>query len=143
VSRHGQLADDLRIVLIAKQAEIEAKTGDNGLDAVAWLPTGDRATTMVTVFAQCACGKEWRKKQQEAGEQEWSSVLAFRSPVVNMTLIPYSFRKPDGSWSTDYHVRKGVLLDRERILDALAEANVDYAPLVPAVVDEVVGHGAG
>jgi hypothetical protein len=139
--RFQRLAQDLRVKLLAEQAEIEARGGDNGLDAVAWLPTGDDAATIVSIFAQCACGKKWRDKQHEGTELRWAPVLAFRTPIVNVTLIPYSFRRSDGLWHADYHVEKGVLLDRERILEALAANEADHSPLVPAVVDEVIRQG--
>ena len=139
----NQLAEDLRVKLIADQEEVERNySGDNGLDAVAWLPTGDQAPSLVSVFAQCACGKRWRQKQHEAAEQRWGNVMAFRSPLVNLTLIPYSFRRPDGSWEMDMHVERGVLLDRERILHALDAAGADHATLVPEFVDAVVRKGA-
>lgn len=138
-----QLAKDLRVKLLADREEVEANySGDNGLDAVAWLPTGDQAPSLVSVFAQCACGSKWRSKQHEGSEQRWGHVMAFRSPLVNMTLIPYSFRRPDGTWDKELHVERGVLLDRERILHALEAGGADHAALVPALVDELVAHGA-
>lgn len=125
-SKLQQLETDFRIKLIAQQEEIETNySGDNGLDAVAWVPTGDNAETMVSLFAQCACGKRWRGKQQEASEVTWSGVFSFRSPIVNMLLIPYSFRKADGSWHQDYQVERGVLLDRERLIEAVRGADTE------------------
>ncbi len=139
----SKLATDLRVKLIADQAEVEAKAGDNGLDAVAWFATGDDAPTVMSVFAQCACGKGWRTKQHEASEARWVSVFAFRSPVVNMTLIPYSFRRPDGLWQCDTHVERGVLFDRERIVAALASDEAGGALDEPPALDAILRKGVG
>lgn len=119
-----QLRDDMRLELLAKaQEEIvdaEKTSGDNGLDVVAWFPVSDEATSLVTIWGQCACGAEWYKKFHEPSEQNWSSVFAFRFPVVNALLIPHCFRSTDGLWYEEVKVKRGVLVDRLRITDVVA-----------------------
>jgi hypothetical protein len=139
-----KLASDLRIEVVAKEEELKKNySGDNGLDIVAWAPMGDRATGLVVLFAQCASGSRWKAKQGEPSEDRWRRVLQFTAPLVNVTIIPYCYRRPDGSWYIDYQLSHGVLIDRLRLIEALQHSPEDQegalADLTDSVIDELLG----
>lgn len=134
-----RLADDLRLKLLASEQEVsENLRGDNGLDLVAWSPTGDEAPGLVIFFGQCASGANWRGKQLEPSQQKWSNVLSFPAPLVHGTFIPLCYRKVDGSWHREYQMAQGVLFDRLRLMLALKESPGDAAGAAGEITDDLV-----
>lgn len=99
-------------------------------DVVAWFPVADPASNIITLFAQATCQRQWDKKMLEPTTQHWAPIFKFTSPVINILLIPYCFRQPDGSWFSKIKVLEGVLFDRVRILGSI-EADVDLTAAWP------------
>lgn len=121
-----KLGEDLRVAVIPTREEVQTNlSGDHGLDIVAWAPPGDEAPGLVVFFAQCACGRRWMTKQHEASDMHWRGVLSFTAPLAYGTLIPYCYRKIDGSWYVNYQLEHGVLMDRLRLLLALRRSPED------------------
>lgn len=138
------LAEDVKAPLKISQEEVAQNiSGDHGLDIAAWFPFEDEQKGPLTLFAQCACGTEWRKKQQEAADSRWRSILDLSSPLVNATLIPYWYRESDGAFHAAYVIEHGLLFDRERIVLSIvsAEAPVPMDDLPHALMGELQASG--
>lgn len=116
-----RLATDLRISLEVDLSAIKpTNVGDQGIDAVVWFETGDRSRSVVAVFVQCACSvDEWPRKSGEVAEDAFAYWFHFYSPITNLLMIPFCFRRLDGDWFDTTKMKKGVLFDRSRILLSL------------------------
>jgi hypothetical protein len=124
--RLQRLARDLRVRLLTEEDELSAhNVGDSGLDIVAWFPFDDRASNLVTIFGQCACGAAWDGKLYEATAGNWRVHLAFTSPLVNVLFIPHCYRQIGGAWFERVGVKEGVLIDRLRITLLMEQADTD------------------
>lgn len=114
------LAKDLGEVVLAKERDINKRdTGDNGLDLVAWMPLGDSLPGRPIFFAQCACTRDWTTKQLSSSAEAWNRTISFISDPTNMVFIPFDYRIPGGEWYTEMHIKKSVVIDRQRILSTL------------------------
>ncbi len=138
-----QLSADLRLRLIALEEEvIENRSGDSGLDLVAWAPIGDDAPGLMIFFGQCASGTKWRGKQLEPSQQNWANVFVFPAPLIHGILIPFCNRKVDGSWHRQYQIAQGVPIDRLRLILALQDSPEDaklaYGEIALSLVDALV-----
>lgn len=104
--------------------------GDNGLDIVAWIPTGDNLNGKVVVFGQCACTPEWVTKQHSSSDDAWYEVITLQSRPVNMCFIPYDFRRADGRWFKAASIKRTSIVDRRRLFHYLDLSNETEADLV-------------
>jgi len=110
------LAQNLNATLLASQEDIHGN-GDGGLDLVAWIPFEDTNGGMMVVFAQCACTSEWIIKQDQASyESRWKQRIQLRQPSSTITFMPFCFRKMDGTWLNNDHIRS-IVIDRERFIN--------------------------
>jgi len=67
----------------------EKGTKDLGLDIVGWLPFDDMIGNYLSIFVQCACGKNWNKKLSET--KRYNRLLkAYLSDFTHSLFIPYS-----------------------------------------------------
>ena len=115
----GTLAADLGEMVIVSESDFDPRsTGDEGLDIVAWIPTGDENSGKLLLFAQCACGLEWKGKQASSDAQRWRQMMTFKSPPSNLAFIPFHFRKADGTWYVNKDITT-LLFDRQRLVHAL------------------------
>jgi len=132
--RLSSLASMINAKVLVDPGDFHPKdSGDNGLDVVAWIPTGDRAKGVPSFFAQCACGVSWQGKQFEASPERWKEFMQLASPPTKVTFIPFYFRRPGGLWYADSDV-SGVLVDRLRALRVLEDC--DLSDELKAIVDE-------
>jgi hypothetical protein len=99
-------------------------TGDEGLDLVAWIPTGDRLSSSLIYFAQCACTYDFVSKQHTSSHYAWAQKLVFKNPPSNSTFIPHCFRGSDGKWINSNDIAYTYLMDRIRILKFYEDNNV-------------------
>ena len=90
---------------------------DLGLDIVGWLPFDDNIGNYISVFGQCACGKEWNKKLNET--RRYNNFLnSYLSEITHSLFIPYSLiNYNDSSFYEHHEFGESVLLfERKRIL---------------------------
>lgn len=64
-------------------------TQDLGLDIVGWLPFSDKIGNYISVFGQCACGKDWNKKLGETRHYD-NFLDSYLSEITHSLFIPYS-----------------------------------------------------
>ncbi|MDF2571143.1 MAG: hypothetical protein K0R55_2747 [Sporomusa sp.] len=116
-----QLADDLRTSIICSERAFQGnRSGDAGIDIVAWYPLPDAAPGIPVYFSQCACSVEsWEEKQMSISRDKWDGRLRFLTPFSACMCIPFSFRDSTGMWDNDDSIVKTLLLDRDRIIALL------------------------
>jgi hypothetical protein len=120
VEKIGLLASDLGEKTRFDGDEFSEKDfGDNGLDVVAWFPSGDPLNGKIVIFGQCACTPEWVAKQHSSGDDAWYEVMSLMARPVNVCFIPYDFRRPDGRWYKRSSIQRTVVVDRRRLLHQL------------------------
>lgn len=126
------LAKDLKVEV--REHEIENISDRNnqerGLDVIGWIPFGDRCPNIITVLAQCACGKDWISKHHDT--KRYTHYLKFyRLKPFHAIFIPYALIGKDGG-SKFYRsddVEDGTLVfERKRILE-LFVAETEYEKL--------------
>ena len=86
-----KLADCMNLTVNEEYLDSVSSKGtqDLGLDVVGWLPLEDKIGNHISVFAQCACGKEWNKKLNET--RRYNKFLnLYLSDITHSLFIPYS-----------------------------------------------------
>ena len=139
VEKIRKLCHLLGAELIVTESDFkERDTGDNGLDIVGWLKSGDEIGSKLTFFGQCACTHEWVTKQHSSGDDAWSSVARFISRPANMCYIPFDFRSPDRSWFWPRKIHRTHLIDRFRILFDLGLQSRSVSPELEDALNDII-----
>jgi hypothetical protein len=120
----GKLIDKIRKLCELLGAELHAddadfsarNTGDNGLDVVGWLRSGDASGSKIAFFGQCACTHEWETKQFSSSDDAWNGIAHFVSRPTNICYIPFDFRSVDRAWLWPKRIRRTHMVDRFRLL---------------------------
>jgi hypothetical protein len=100
-------------------------TQDLGLDIVGWLPFSDNIGNYISVFGQCACGKDWNKKLNET--RRYNRFLkTYLSEITHSLFIPYSLINYNNSTFYEHHEFGGsiLLFERKRILSLINDENI-------------------
>ena len=75
----NRMALDIREKVVCKKNDFKpSNTGDAGLDLVAWLPLefdSEMRRGFFVMFGQCACTRDWVKKQFETSYDTWKNYL--------------------------------------------------------------------
>ncbi len=134
------LADDLN-ERIGKDVNEEGypatNFGDDGLDLVAWIPSGDNQPSKIIYFGQCACTSDWISKQSSSSYEAWSNKISLTNYPTNMVFIPFCYRNYNGEWFKLSDIRKSFLLDRLRLINYLDSTN-DLEQEINALLDSVI-----
>jgi hypothetical protein len=127
VTKIEKLSTDIREkILVDLVTDFEpSDQGDNGLDLVAWIPNGDDAPGLLTVFGQCACTPAWVQKQHSSSKDAWEPIFRFTTSPVNYCFIPYDFRDLKGSWYQRRSIHNSVLMDRRRIMRSFGSPDIN------------------
>jgi len=116
--------------------------GDLGIDLVAWLPISEDEcySYIQIIFAQCAAGKNWLKKQDEPIRSVKNCISRIDNPI-NMMFIPYDARNADRNFHEEAKIESSLLLfDRRRIVSLLsgsAEMVCELASFAPIIIGMV------
>lgn len=137
ITRLSLLAEDLGSKLLDPANKVSPRaSGDGGLDIVGRPLLSGPKTRLPVLFAQCACGKDWLKKQAEVAPTRWSTRLEPTVPIMPVTIIPYAFQDEQGAWHREFEIDNGVLIDRLRWMALLANRDDDaYADVPFSLVD--------
>lgn len=95
-------------------------TKDGGLDIVSWIPFEDQISNFISVFVQCACGKDWNKKLSET--RRFNRVLKMYLNRINHSIfIPYSLINYNKSEFYEHHEfgEDTLVFERKRILSLI------------------------
>ena len=102
---------------------ISAKgTQDLGLDIVGWLPFNDNIGNYISIFGQCACGKNWNEKLNET--RRYNNFLnPYLSKFIHSLFIPYSLINYNDSNFYEHHEfgEPVLLFERKRILTLISD----------------------
>lgn len=90
------------------------KTGDEGLDVVAWKPHADGREGVVSIWGQCAAGKQWSNKLQDLNVDNFQRLFFTKQVSVKPVRAFFSPRRFSEDWFNTT-VRGGMLFDRCRI----------------------------
>lgn len=104
-------------------------TKDGGLDIVSWVPFEDQISNFISVFAQCACGKDWKKKLHET--RRFNRVLKVYLNKINHSLfIPYALINYHKSEFYEHHEfgEDTLIFERKRILSLIDEGLFEKLP---------------
>lgn len=100
-------------------------TKDLGLDIVGWLPFEDTIGNYLSIFVQCACGKDWNKKLSET--KRYNRLLkSYLSDFKHSLFIPYSLINYNNSTFFEHHEfgEPILLFERKRILSLIKDENI-------------------
>lgn len=127
VEKIRKLAADMNVGVKEQYLATVSKKGtqDLGLDVVAWLPFNDKLGNFISVFAQCACGKDWNKKLTET--RRYNKFLdMYLSQIDHAIFIPYSLVNYNNNTFYDHHEFGDPVLifERNRILALINDYSV-------------------
>ncbi len=103
----------------------EKGTKDLGLDIVGWLPFDDMIGNYISVFVQCACGKNWNNKISET--KRYNRLLKpYLSNFKHSLFIPYSLINYNKSTFFEHHEfgENILIFERKRILSLIKNENI-------------------
>lgn len=110
-----QLADDLNEERLLTEVEYRrGNVGDGGVDVVGWIPPLDRASGTLVVFAQASTERNWPHKQSDSSFDRWRHMVTLCAVPLNLMLVPFCFRRPDGDWFLRSEIRS-IVMDRHRL----------------------------
>jgi hypothetical protein len=98
----------------------------------------------IVFFAQATCQDNWVNKQAEPSFDRWRRVLEFTVPNIAGLVIPFCFRRADGSWEMKSEVTT-VLIDRVRLMWLMSTTRGRIPEVPNAIVDRalMIREGAG
>ncbi|RZJ91423.1 MAG: hypothetical protein EOO20_05050 [Chryseobacterium sp.] len=105
---------------INKSAYPHQNTGDDGIDTVAWVPTGDDLPSKMVYFGQCTCSADgWVLKQHSSSYSSISNKMSLMTFTNNILFIPFCYRSNTGMWFNTGDIAKTLMVDRKRLLHYL------------------------
>lgn len=127
VQKIKALAKDMKVGIEDKPfSQISTRgTQEKGLDIVGWIPFSDQVANFLSIFVQCACGKDWHSKLGETSRYNRYFDFHVLNPIHAM-FLPYnlvSFNKTDFFRNDEFGTDK-LIFERKRILDYLS--NTDF-----------------
>lgn len=114
-------------------------TQDLGLDVVGWMPLLDQIGNYVSIFGQCACGKDWNKKLNET--RRYNKFLKiYLAEITHSLFIPYSMINYNNSKFFEHHEfgEPILLFERKRILSLINDGNVINTLLSKDLIEKCV-----
>lgn len=122
VQKITALASDMKIPVDPDTlGEISTRgTQEKGLDVVGWIPFTDSVANFLSIFVQCACGKDWHQKLGETSR--YNNFFRFhRLRPTHSLFVPYSlisYNKTSFFRSYEFG-NDGLVFERKRILNYL------------------------
>ena len=118
-----KLAGDMGLEVVESElATISPQnTQEEGLDLVGWIPFDDNIPSMVSIFAQCACGKAWSHKQTETRRYE-QFLNFYKVSPIHALFVPYALGHPMRQFYQSKDIINGSLVfDRKRIIHLMED----------------------
>ena len=135
-----ELADLMNIRFNQKEIEDNVRGNqERGLDIVGWIPYNDKIPNFVSILGQCACGKEWYKKQGETRRYENAYYNFYRNKPIHAMFIPYALIRDSSSFYQSDEV-DCLLFERLRILENIKDTNFFNSLETKKIVNECIKH---
>jgi len=100
---------------------LTATVRDAKLDIVAWVPFGDGRSNQVSVFGQCATGRNWPGKVNELQPVDFCRMWLQEPPAMSPLLAFFvPMHLEDDDWMAAAIGERRLLFDRLRIAKSLA-----------------------
>lgn len=111
------LAQEMNIEVNKKEVDRILGNQERGLDIIAWVPFEDKNSNMFSILVQCACGKEWYKKQNETRRYETSYFRFYKLNPIHCIFIPYNIVDTNSNlfFQSD-EILNTLIFERKRIL---------------------------
>lgn len=135
------LARDLNIGIRENEVKKVKGNQEKGLDLIVWSPFKDKVPNMNIWLVQCACGKQWTSKFDDAKTYE-AYLDCYRAVVNYIFASSYALLCNDDFSKSDEIVKSGsVFLDRLRIVNLINNSNLkDKVQNSYALVERLVPH---
>lgn len=114
------LADDLNLQVDEDALlDIEDQNSkEEGLDLIVWNKFGDNKANTLILLVQCACGKGILPKTAEPERYLDFIHFKFITPITTLA-IPYSLFTSDNRLEERKNIRKSLLYERSRLINAI------------------------
>jgi hypothetical protein len=112
---------------------------ERGLDVIGWIPFHDKTPNFVSILGQCACGKDWYKKQSETRRYENSYYQFYRNRPIHTMFIPYAL----GTGSSSFYQSDEIdclLFERFRIMEYINETDFLNDLDSKKIIDGCINH---
>jgi hypothetical protein len=116
-------------------------TQDLGLDIVGWVPHKDNIGNYISVFGQCACGKDWNKKLTET--RRYNRFLNhYLSEIQHSLFVPYSLINYQNSTFYEHHEfgESTLIFERQRILSLIHNDDILDSFNSKILVEKSIGY---
>jgi len=127
------LAQELGVDINSKKIdEIPVRnTQERGLDIIGWIPFKDKIPNMLLLLCQCACGKDWSRKQYDT--QRFKEYFHFDKTPIHAMFVPYSIGKLSENkfHQHDEILSDHIFFDRKRIIEQIE--NLDFFKNLPSI----------
>lgn len=138
--RISQLANELGLEINEYEWNkiSDQNTKERGLDIIGWVPFSDKIPNFLAILGQCACGKEWFKKQNETKRYE-EYIRFYKLSPVHSLFIPYSIVEMSKGFYQSDEINKGNLIfERNRIVELFDSEKIFSAMLSKQVVKKSI-----
>ncbi len=99
------------------------RSGDSGLDVIAWRPFRDGHSAYIVVLAQCTVQLNWPVKARDVTEDTWRGWIDFAKDPHLALAIPFVIPQSSRHWD---ELRRDVhtILDRLRLAELLEDVSL-------------------
>lgn len=145
---HGYARD--KVKQLAKEMNVEVDeefiattspkgTQDLGGDLAGWIPFSDDVGNYISVFGQCACGKNWSHKLSET-KQYNRFLRLYLNKISHALFIPYSLIDYQKSKFYEHHCfgENILVFERKRILSLITDDSIISSLETQKIVDECI-----
>ncbi|AFL83590.1 hypothetical protein Belba_0947 [Belliella baltica DSM 15883] len=126
ITKIRQLASELNVDIDERALDQISHRGtqERGLDLIGWIRFTDNVPNLLTILAQCACGKEWYQKLRET--ERYNRYFDFHcSKPIHVMFVPYSIIDYNRSiFYQNDECNDRIIFERKRILDLSKNAEV-------------------
>lgn len=122
-----QLAEEMKVEVDEEFIATTSPKGtqDLGGDLAGWIPFSDNVGNYISVFGQCACGKNWSHKLSET-KQYNRFLRMYLNKISHALFIPYSLIDYQKSRFFEHHCfgENILVFERKRILSLITDERI-------------------
>lgn len=90
---------------------------ERGCDIVAWVPFHDKISNVFVALGQCACGKDWVKKQNDT--ELFKGYFLFEKTPLHIMFVPSAISNTGNKFYQHDRILDHLFFDRKRIIEQL------------------------